>query len=156
MSQQEFLFAPHDEQQEVETQLIEGEKYLLFTSGGILFGASSEYVVEIITTHAITSVPLLPEHVRGVINLRGQILPILDVRTLLNHPHSDNSCIIMLNISGSMLGILVDGVDKMLSVNSDTILPAPAKQEHSLVSGMCCLPDQKTMLIFDCAGLLSI
>ncbi len=154
MSQQDFLFAPSDEHIEVESPISEGEKFLMFTSGGILFGASSDYVVEIITSHVITPIPLLPPHVQGVINLRGQILPILDIRTMLNHDVSDNSCIIILNISGTMLGILVDGVDKMLSVTPDTILPAPAKHDNSLVSGMCFLPEQKTMLIFDCQQLI--
>ena len=47
-------------------------KYLLFCSDNLLFGVSADYVVEIITNHAITKLPLVPNYIRGIINLRGQ------------------------------------------------------------------------------------
>ena len=53
----------------------QSEKYLLFLSDGLLFGVPAEAVVEIITGHAITKLPLVPSYIRGIINLRGQILP---------------------------------------------------------------------------------
>ena len=61
-------------------------KYLLFCSDNLLFGVSADYVVEIITNHAITKLPLVPNYIRGIINLRGQIIPIVDIRLLLGQP----------------------------------------------------------------------
>lgn len=129
------------------------EKYLLFLSDALLFGAKAEYVVEIITNHTITPLPLVPEYIRGVINLRGQILPIVDIRLLLGHPVSDESCIIILNIEGTLVGILVDTVQRMVDLKKSAILPAPG-QRRDMVCGMYSLGDGQTVLLFDCAQIL--
>ena len=83
-------------------------KYLLFCSDNLLFGVSADYVVEIITNHAITKLPLVPNYIRGIINLRGQIIPIVDIRLLLGQPSQSDNCIIILNIEDTLVGILVD------------------------------------------------
>ena len=84
MTEQDLLFQTEDQLSPEPIQEVQTEKYLLFQSSGLLFGVPASDVVEIITNHVITWVPLLPSHVRGVINLRGQILPILDIRRLLS------------------------------------------------------------------------
>lgn len=142
--------AAQPEQQEQQT-----EKYLLFTSAQLLFGVPSEYVVEIITNHAITKLPLVPPYVRGIINLRGQILPIVDIRTLLGTEGENDHCIIILNIDGTLIGVLVDSVRKMVDVAKSSIRSDPAHREQDLVSGICSLADGKTMLVFDCAQILN-
>ena len=129
-------------------------KYLLFQSGELLFGVTADYVVEIITNHAITPVPLVPGHIRGIINLRGQIIPIVDIRVLLGQAWERDNCIIILNISDTLVGILVDTVQRMIDVDTAGILPAPRQGGQHLVSGMCSLPDGQTMLVFDCPLLL--
>lgn len=139
---------------EEETVEVLMEKYLLFHSGGLLFGIPAEHVVEIITNHTITKLPLLPYHVRGIINLRGQIIPIVDIRLLLNQPQEEDTCIIILDIDDTSVGILVDSVQRMLDVQQDAITSVPTNTEEKLVSGMCSLPDGQTMLRFDCASLL--
>ena len=80
-------------------------KYLLFCSDNLLFGVSADYVVEIITNHAITKLPLVPNYIRGIINLRGQIIPIVDIRLLLGQPSQSDNCIIILNIEDTLVGI---------------------------------------------------
>ena len=60
----------------------------------------------------------------------------------------------MVNIGSDCMGILVDGVDKMVDVSRDSILPMPTQNTEKLVSGMCSLADGKTMLILDCSLLL--
>lgn len=133
----------------------ETQKYLLFLSGDLLFGAGAEYVVEIITNHPITALPLVPEYVRGIINLRGQIIPIVDIRLLLGQEPAEQNCIIILNINDTMVGILVDTVQRMLDVPVNTLLPSPNHDQQKLVSGMCSLGDGQTMLVFDCPQLLA-
>ena len=114
-------------------------KYLLFCSDNLLFGVSADYVVEIITNHAITKLPLVPNYIRGIINLRGQIIPIVDIRLLLGQPSQSDNCIIILNIEDTLVGILVDTVQKMIDVDTALILPSPSQDTRNLVSGMCSL-----------------
>lgn len=130
------------------------EKYLLFHSGGLLFGIPAQHVVEIITNHTVTKLPLLPYYVRGIINLRGQIIPIVDIRLLLDQPQEEDTCIIILDIYDTSVGILVDSVQRMLDVREDSITDVPTRSDQKLVSGMCSLPDGQTMLRFDCTTLL--
>ena len=141
---QDVLFAVEDtddtlleeDQQETLT-----EKYLLFTSADLLFGVPSEYLV--------------PTYVRGIINLRGQIIPIVDTRILLRCDGEDNQCIIILNIDGTLVGILIDSVMKMVDVDKESLRQDLAQKAQNLVSGMCSLPDGQTMLVFDCAQILN-
>ncbi len=153
--QKEDLFARYDEDNENLAEVfIDTEKYLLFSTGGLLFGVKAEYVVEIITTYSIREVPLVPAHISGIINLRGQILPIIDIRHYLNHDKSQESCVIILNIEETMVGIIVDGVEKMIDIKIGSVQSMPAGKSQDLACGMCSLSDGKTMIEFDVTQLL--
>ena len=130
-------------------------KYLLFRSDALLFGAAADYVVEIITNHPITPIPLVPSYVCDIINLRGQIIPIVDIRIMLGQMPTNRDCIIILTINGMLVGVLVDTVLRMIDLDTATLCMSPAKEHQRLVSGMCSLPDGETMLEFDCANLLT-
>ena len=130
-------------------------KYLLFRSDALLLGATADYVVEIITNHPITPIPLVPSYVCGIINLRGQIIPIVDIRIMLGQMPTNRDCIIILTINGMLVGVLVDTVLRMIDLDTATLCMSPAKEHQRLVSGMCSLPDGETMLEFDCANLLT-
>ena len=134
---------------------ISTERFLTFTSDGLTIGISTDYVTEIITNHSITVLPLVPDYVKGIINLRGQIIPIVDMRILLGCPAQQDTCIIILNINDTMVGILVDTVQKMMDIEKSAILPAPAQNTQDMVSGMCSLEDGQTMLVFDCPQILT-
>ena len=155
MTQEEMLFQAYDSDLDEETvSAVPTEKYLLFQSDGLLFGVPAEAVVEIITGHAITRLPLVPDYVRGIINLRGQIIPIVDIRQLLDKGVCESDCVMILQEDGSQVGILVDQVQKMVDVNANALLPVPARSSREMVCGMCSLEDGQTMLAFDCARLL--
>ena len=128
---------------------------MLFRSDALLFGAAADYVVEIITNHPITPIPLVPSYVCGIINLRGQIIPIVDIRIMLGQMPTNRDCIIILTINGMLVGVLVDTVLRMIDLDTATLCMSPAKEHQRLVSGMCSLPDGETMLEFDCANLLT-
>ena len=156
MSEENVLFAkqsdtPPAEEIPAESQ---SDKYLICVSDSLLYGIVAEQVVEIITDHTITYLPRVPHYVRGIINLRGQIIPIIDIRLRLGKPQAEESCIIVVNIGSDCMGILVDGVDKMVDVSRDSILPMPTQNPQKLISGMCSLPDGATMLVLDCSLLL--
>ncbi len=127
---------------------------LVFESAGLLFGASVEFVVEIITNHMITHLPMVPEYVSGILNLRGQIIPLIDFRLRLGKPYKEDCLIIVLDVNGTLIGILVDSVAQMVTLPKESILPVPAHNTQKMVSGMCSLPDGSTMLVLDCALLV--
>lgn len=129
-------------------------KFLIFMSDGLIFGLDAESVVEIITNHTITQLPMVPDYVRGIINLRGLIVPIVDMRLRLGNSPCENDCIIVLNVDGVQLGILVDGVDQMVDLDRNSISAVPAQNSQEMVSGMCSLASGQTMLLLDCLQLL--
>lgn len=154
MTQQDVLFQTEDDLIQEAAPEVQTEKYLLFVSDGLLFGVPAEAAVEIITSYTVTWLPLVPGHIRGIINLRGQIIPILDIRRMLGREDMDSHCTIILQTDGNQIGILVDRVEKMVGLKTSSILPVPPQSSQELVSGMCSLEDGQTMLVFDCARLL--
>lgn len=135
---------------------VETDKYLIFVLDNLLLGVNAEFVVEIITDYAVTHLPMLPEYVSGLINLRGQIVPILDTRVRLGKMPQENSLVIVLNVDGTQIGILVDTVAQMVDIEKGHILPMPANSAMKLINGMCSLPDGGTMMVLDCELLLEV
>ena len=155
MPEENVLFAREsDIPAEEAAPKLQTNKYLICISEGLLYGIDAEQVETIITDHTITRLPRVPHYVRGIIKLRGQIIPIIDIRLRLGKPQAEESCIIVVNIGSDCMGILVDGVDKMVDVSRDSILPMPTQNPQKLISGMCSLPDGGTLLILDCGLLL--
>ncbi len=132
----------------------ETEKYLIFSSDGILYGVSADVVNEILTETTVTRLPTLPCHISGIINLRGQFVPIIDFRLLLGRMPGDSYCTIVLDVEGTQIGIQADGVDQMVDIEKHTILPVPSHQDQALVMGMCTLPGGGTMMVLDCPRLI--
>lgn len=132
-------------------------KFLTFVSDGLFFGIDASYVTEIIINHNITFLPMVPYYIKGIINLRGQIIPIVDIRLRMNKPEyvkEDNSnCIIVLNIDTVMIGILVDSVRQVLDVDTSMISPPTANNYEELVNGMITISDGSTMLVLDQVAL---
>lgn len=155
MSEKNGLFATESQVgTEDAVEEISKKKFLIFESDGLRFGTEVNYVVEILTSHIITRLPVVPDYVRGIINLRGQIIPIIDIRLRLGKPPREDCLIIVLDVEGTQMGILVDFVAQMEDVADMNILPMPANNTQKLVSGMCTLQDGSTMLVLDCALLL--
>jgi len=99
-------------------------KYLTFRLGPESYGIKVVRVREIIRLAAITAVPQMPAHVKGVINLRGRIVPVLDLRQKLGlgeAEHSDQACIVVVVIAtaqraGRHIGLIVDGVEEVTQI----------------------------------------
>lgn len=107
-------------------------KFLLFELGGEEYGIEILKVREIIGLMDITPVPQTPPFIRGVINLRGKIIPVLDMRRrfgMEEGQYTDRSCIIVAELQngkgGWMFGMLVDGVREVANIPSDHIDPPP-------------------------------
>ena len=156
MSEENVLFAKQSDTppaEEIPAE-IQSEKYLICVSDSLLYGIVAEQVVEIITDHTITYLPRVPHYVRGIINLRGQLIPIIDMRLRLGKMPEDEHCIMVVNVENNVVGLLVDGVERMADIPRDSILPMPTQNPQKLISGMCSLPDGGTLLILDCGLLL--
>ena len=140
----EELFARDDMDSALSDKVheIDDESFLIFRSSGVLYAMSTDYVMEIFTSVDITKVPMMPEYISGVINLRGQIVPIVDFRLLLGRYPEENPCAIILDI-------------QMVDISRSGILPVPAQNEHRMVNGMCTVPGiPNTVMIVDATALI--
>lgn len=107
-------------------------KYLVFSLGREEFGIQVLKVREIVGIQDITAVPQTPSHVKGVINLRGKVIPVIDLRLklgLVELAHSERTCIIVVRVQGEaaplLIGIIVDGVEEVLNLADTDIEDAP-------------------------------
>ena len=159
MSDKNVLFQVEDEELENAVQEDEGvdsRKYLIFTVDDLKIGIDAEQVVEIMNAYSATYLPMMPSYIQGVFNMRGQIIPIMDIRLRLGKPPAEEGILIVIDYNNNQLGIQVDSVDLMLDIPLDSIVPIPSQSNQKLVSGMCTLPDGSgTMLVLDCEQLIS-
>ena len=133
------------------------ERFLTFSSNGLNIGVSTNYVIEIITNHMITMLPLVPDYVTGIINLRGQFIPIIDIRLRMGNPSIDNTsstCIIVLNINSVQIGIIVDAVQQVMDIDQSQISPVPVENQQKLINGMVSSSDRSVILFLDCEQLV--
>jgi len=106
-----------------------GGKFLTFFLAGEEYGLEILKVHEIIGLLPITRVPRTPAYIRGVINLRGKVIPIVDLRAKFGMPHEGDareSCIIVVQVQGVQIGIVVDKVSEVVSVADADIEPPPS------------------------------
>src|SRR4051794_32582872 len=104
-------------------------KYLAFHLGPEEFGISVLSVREIMGLQDITAVPQTPVHVRGVLNLRGKVIPVIDLRLKFGLPqveYSQRTSIIVVRIGELLMGIVVDGVSEVLNLSAGEIEDTPA------------------------------
>ena len=130
------------------------ERYLTFRADGITLGVSTENVIEIITDHSITE---LPDFIKGIINLRGQIVPIIDIRLRMGKSmseYTDTTCVIVLDIDTVNIGIIVDSVEQVLDIDKSQISPIPVEDQQGLTNGMISLSSQEVLLFLNCEELI--
>lgn len=99
-----------------------------FRLGDEEYGVDIMTVQEIILVGCITQVPEVPEHVLGVINLRGSVIPILNLRARFGMPEqaaNDATRIVVMNLAGRTVGVVVDGVSEVLRLSHEDISPTP-------------------------------
>ena len=116
----------------METLAVAGGKYLTFMLGREEYGLPVLKVREIIKVMDITHVPQVAAHVLGVINLRGKVIPVIDLRRKFGFPaqeHTERTCIIVAEVELSqatvMMGVVVDAVSEVVNVTSAEIDGAP-------------------------------
>lgn len=141
----------------METLTLQSQSYLTFRLNDEIFAAGVDKVLEILEIPKITNVPRSPDYMRGVINLRGNVLPVIDTRKkfgLQSIPDSVNTCIIVMNlvIDGQpiSIGAIVDAVQEVMEINPDNVQPAPSvgsKYRAEFIQGMVKFNDQFIMML---------
>jgi len=134
-------------------------RYLTFTLGGESYGIEIQYVIEIIGTQPITEVPELPTYIRGIINLRGKIVPVMDVRLRFKKQfkeYNDRTCIIVIDIKESSIGLIVDSVSEVISIPESDIVEPPeiSKSGNNYVKGIGKISGEVKLLL-DCDRMLN-
>lgn len=132
------------------------ERCLTFESGGLILYISTEHVIEIINNHSITMLPLVPPYIKGVINLRGQILPIVDMQLRMGKEETEytsKTCIIVLDINSVSLGIIVDSVQQVIDIDLKNVRPIPLKRQQKMLDGMVTMEDGRVFMSVDCQAL---
>ncbi len=139
--------------------------YLLFKIGEESYAANVSKVESILELTKITKIPRTHKYIRGVINLRGTILPIVDVKLKFGMEQTEfttNTCILVIDIQvgdiSVKIGALVDNVLEVLEINEEDILPSPSigKQYHAeFINGMYKGPDDSFVMILDLDSLFS-
>ncbi len=134
-------------------------KYLTFSLDTEYYGIEIKHVTEIIGVQSITEVPEMPEYIRGIINLRGKIIPVMDVRLRFKKPfraYNDRTCVIVVEIRQMSIGLIVDRVSEVLSIpEKEIVAPPEIKQvNHTYITGIGKVGGD-VKLILDCDKLLN-
>ena len=116
------------EEDEEEEEDIQEDKYLTFFLNLEECGIEIRHVTEIIGIQNITEIPDMPLYIKGVINLRGKVIPVMDVRLRFGveeRPYDDRTCIIVINVDNQSVGLIVDRVSEVLDIPKEDIEPPP-------------------------------
>lgn len=129
-----------------EAGVAEGQQFLTFTLGGEMFAIEILNIKEIIEYGSLTTVPMMPEFVRGVINLRGRVVPVIDLSVRFGRKATEitkRTCNVIIEVQAEGetidIGIVVDAVSEVLEIPAAEIEPAPsfgAKIRADFISGM--------------------
>ena len=130
-------------------------KYVTFKSGNEYFGLKIQYVNEIIGYQEITAIPESEEYIKGLINLRGKIIPVIDVRLRFKQDpfeYTDRTCIIVINVNQLVVGLIVEKIAEVVEIQEENILPAPSigkadKSQNKYVYGIGKVGDQVKLLL---------
>lgn len=131
------------------------DKYVTFKSGNEYFGIKIEYVNEIIVYQEITEIPETEEYIKGLINLRGKIIPVIDVRIRFKQEtfeYNDRTCIIVLNVKELVVGLIVEKIAEVVEITEGNILPNPKigkadRSQNKYVYGIGKVGDEVKLLL---------
>ncbi|MDR3590977.1 MAG: chemotaxis protein CheW [Negativicutes bacterium] len=136
-------------------------RFLTFALGAEVYGIEIRFVTEIIGMQSITVVPDLPEYIQGIINLRGKIIPVIDVRLRFKKPsleYNDRTCIVVVDIKGIAVGLIVDTVAEVMTIADQDIVPPPKLNNgnyHQRFTRAIGKVGNDVKLILDCERLLN-
>lgn len=147
-----------------EEAAAQGRQYLTFSQGSEVFAADIVSIREIIEYREPTPVPMMPAMVRGIINLRGQVVPVIDLAVRFgrdSRPVTRRTCVVIVETAGEhdqdSIGVIVDGVNEVLDIADADIEAAPsfgAKLRNDFIKGMGKL-GERFVIVLDLDHVLS-
>jgi len=151
----------NSEQENLENMEEDTQKgrFLTFQIHSEVYGIEIKYVTEIIGIQPITEVPELPDYIRGIINLRGKIIPVMDVRLRFKKEeaeYSDRTCVIVIDVGTVSIGLIVDRVSEVLTIPDEEIVEPPDIKQggNRYIKGIGKVGEQVKLLL-DCDKLLN-
>ena len=129
------------------------DKFLTFILSKEEYGIEIRYVTEIVGIQNITQVPDMPDFIKGVINLRGKVIPVMDVRLRFDieeRPYDDRTCIVVININEQAVGLIVDRVSEVLDIPKTEIeLPPKIRRSERInfIQGLGKVGDKVKILL---------
>lgn len=133
-------------------------RFLTFMLGNESYGIEIMYVTEIIGIHPVTEVPEVPQYIRGIINLRGKIIPVMDVRLRFKKQfisYNDRTCIIVIEMNNVVIGLIVDKVVEVISISDNDIVDPPDinRNNNKYIKGIGKVGKEVKMLL-DCEQMI--
>lgn len=130
-------------------------QFMTFQTGKEFYGINISYISEIVMMQSITPVPEVEDYIKGLINLRGKIIPVIDVRTRFKIPpmeYTDRTCIIIINVNSMVIGLIVEKIAEVVNITDDDIVPLPSlkrneREQNKYVYGLARLDDTVKMLL---------
>ena len=135
-------------------------KVMTFNIGEQIYGIEIQYVTESTGMQHITKVPHVPDYIKGIINVRSKVVPIVDIRTRFGKPeipYTSRTCIITLSFNETSVGIIVDSVADVEDIHTGDISATPQNKnvnENNFIQYMIRGKNNDTKLILDVAKLL--
>ena len=135
--------------------------YMVFVINNQKYALSSKYIIETIEILPITKVPFLPEYMKGIINLRSTIIPVMDARMRFGMEpieYSERTCIIIIENEANKIGLIVDAVNEVLTIPPKQIMESTKEKndlKESFVNGISQI-NNDIQLILDCDSLVNI
>jgi purine-binding chemotaxis protein CheW len=148
----------------LEAEMLEEDtqkgRYLTFALDNEFYGVEIRYITEIIGLQPITAVPELPKFICGIINLRGKIIPVMDVRLRFHksfREYDDRTCVIIIDLMNLTMGMIVDSVEEVLSIpDSEIVDPSEVSMAiNRFIKGIGKV-NNEVKLLLDCSKLLSV
>jgi purine-binding chemotaxis protein CheW len=144
--------------------MVSGVEVLWFNVGEVVYGIEIKYINEIIGIEKATVIPKIPEYIKGVINIRGKVVPVISIRNrfgIEEIPYDDRTCIIVLEFDNGQqqVGVIVDRVQEVIVVPPELITKTPNYQQvnnnryiKNIIENMA--DDGQVKLLLDCEKLI--
>lgn len=128
-------------------------RYMTFKCDNEYYGIAITYVNEIIGIQQIAELPDTPEYIMGLINLRGKIIPIIDVRKRFKKQpleYNDRTCVIVINVDDDTIGLIVDTIADVVTIPDEDVLEPPkanGKNQNRFIFGIGKIQDEVKLLV---------
>ncbi|MCM1105742.1 MAG: chemotaxis protein CheW [Blautia sp.] len=151
-----------DEEIKIEDDSGKG-MFMTFRTGKESFGISIDYVNEIIVMQSITPMPEVEHYIKGLINVRGKIIPVIDVRARFGMEpveYTDRTCIILINVKDMTIGLIVEEIEETVTIDEETVISPPSmdrmgNEQNKYVYGLARIEEFGVKLLLDPRKLIS-